>query len=108
MSLSVDGADIQTYDDVQGNFAGRQFVRYDYVSATKLTVDQIRFNFLNDSLINGEDRNLYVDKIVLDGTVYESEGPGIYSLGSWSADTGCAAGYKASETLSCNGYFMFR
>lgn len=53
-----------------------------------------------------ENRNLYVDKITVDGGVYESEDPETYSKGVKTV-FGCGKGYRKSEVLSCNGYFQY-
>ncbi|HXH04884.1 MAG TPA: carbohydrate-binding domain-containing protein, partial [Candidatus Nitrosotenuis sp.] len=108
MNLVVNGQLVKTHTDVRGNYGSRQFVKYDYVSNIELNASQIQLDFINDAFINGEDRNLYVDKIVLDGVTYEAEAPSTRSLGSWNSATGCAEGFKASEALSCNGYFKFQ
>lgn len=108
MQLVIGGKVVTAYTDIRGNYNNRQFIKYDYISPTKLSAGQIQVDFINDDFINGEDRNLYIDKIVLDGITHEAEAPNTLSLGSWNTATGCDGGYKSSEALSCNGYFRFQ
>lgn len=107
MELQIAGEVVQTYTDVRGDYGSRTFVAYEYRSPTRLDVSQVQLAFPNDAMTATEDRNLYIDGVVLDGVRYEAEAPGNLSVGSWTADTGCAAGYKASEVLSCAGYLSF-
>ena len=64
---------------------------------------QVKVAFVNDD----GPRNLYVDKIVVGGVIYETEAPTTYSTGTWSSGTGCDDDYKQSEGLGCNGYFQY-
>lgn len=108
LELAYGSSIAKVFTGVQGDYAGRIFQELTYVSDTKLDLAQLQIRFTNDAMVDGEDRNLHIDKIVLDGVVYEAEGPSVYSIGSWNSATGCEGGYKSSETLSCNGYFSFR
>lgn len=100
----------KTFTNVRGNPAGRVFVEYIYTHPTKLNLEQIRLVFTNDKYLpkRDQDRNLVVDKIILDGVDYHTENSTTFSTGTWSSDTGCKNGYKSSEWLHCNGYFQFK
>ena len=87
---------------------GRIFHELTYNSPSPISLSHVQLRFTNDALISGEDRNLMIDKITLDGVSYESEAPSVYSVGSWDAGSGCTGGNKRSETLACAGYFAFR
>jgi hypothetical protein len=52
----------------------------------------------------GDDRNLYVDKIVVNGKVSEAESGNTYQD---NGTQNCADGYFRQEKLWCNGYFQF-
>lgn len=106
MKIQINGSNKKTWT-VKNDFKVKPYKVYEYISSTKLTPSMIRVRFTNDYFAGGQDRNLYVDKIELDGVVYESEAPSILSNGVWNSTTGCAAGYKQSEELSCNGYFQY-
>lgn len=108
MSLEIDGLAVETWNNVEGNFADRAFQQFTYTHPTDVTPDQVRVRFLNNGVsAGGGDRNLSVDGITINGTVYESEAPGVASTGTWDASTSCAAGNKQSEVLHCDGYFQF-
>ena len=107
MNLLIDGVVSSTYQNIQGDANGRTFIEYDYLSLTKLTINQLKLQFTNDFATATEDRNLRVDKIVLDGTEYQTEALTTNSTGTWDSATGCGAGNKQSEWLHCNGIFSY-
>ncbi len=74
-----------------------------------MSSSQIKIAFVNDihDSKNNEDRNLRVDKIIIDSQLLESENEKIYSVGSWDSNVGCKGGNKKSEILYCNGYFQY-
>jgi hypothetical protein len=107
MNLVVNGTKAATYTNVRGNPKERQFEEFVYTSQTPVT-GPVKIEFTNNAAGNGEDRNLTVDKVVVNGTLYETEGSNVYSKGSYNSATGCAAGYKKAETLHCSGgYFQY-
>lgn len=82
---------------------------YSYVHPSSLVENELMVKFTNDLYDpeTREDRNLRVDKILVNGTAYESEDLTTYSSGSWKRSTQCEPGYKQSEWLHCNGYFQY-
>lgn len=107
MNLLIDGAVLSTYQNIQGDANARTFIEYDYLSPTKLSINQLKLQFTNDFATATEDRNLRVDKIVLDGIEYQTEAPTTNSTGTWDSATGCSAGNKQSEWMHCNGIFSY-
>ena len=107
MKLLIDDKLAATYDSVKGNVGAREFVELTYAYTGALTGERVRLEFVNDAMINGQDRNLYVDKITLDGSTIQTESADTYSTGTWAADTGCNPGNKKSEELACGGYFRY-
>jgi endoglucanase len=86
--LMVDGQAVggpQTVTAVHGNGQWQNVTfKGDFDDA-----DKIEVVYLNDvSAGTGKDRNLYVDKITVDGTVYEAETKGVYDRVSGSDITG--------------------
>ncbi len=67
----------------------------------------LRVYFTNDYYKPPEDRNLIVESITVNGQIFPSSAPNVYSTGTWTTYNGCAAGYKQSNTLHCNGYFEY-
>lgn len=74
-----------------------------------ITIEQIKINYPNDywEPISGDDRNLRIDKIIINDQTYETEEQTTYSVGSWRAEDTCAPGHKASEWIHCPGYVQF-
>ncbi|MFZ1721503.1 MAG: carbohydrate-binding domain-containing protein [Microgenomates group bacterium] len=108
VELEVNGKSVQKWKNVRGDTLKRVFEVLQYTSASPVAVDQVRVKFTNDfSFGRFGDRNLQVDKISINGIDYQTEHSSTYSTGSWNSTTGCAAGYKSSEWLHCNGYFAF-
>lgn len=72
------------------------------------TLKDITVNFVNDYYdpVAKQDRNLEVDYLKLGSTVYQSESPNTFSVGTWGGGS-CAAGKKQSQWLHCNGYFSY-
>ncbi|KAA1258536.1 Inner spore coat protein H [Rubripirellula obstinata] len=103
MSLQVDETTVATFDDV-----GLDFQDYT-VDLDGINADQIRVVFTNDLYdpANDIDRNLIVDRITVDGLVYETEAPEVFSTGTWLSADGIVPGFRQSETLHTNGYFQF-
>lgn len=82
--------------------------KYIYKHPLKISPEMVRIKFINDlnDKINRQDRNLKVNKIVIDGVEYQTEDQSTYSVGTWSPG-GCGAGYIGSEWLYCNGEFVY-
>jgi hypothetical protein len=69
--------------------------------------DDVRVSLINASLDTNVQRTLYVDKIEIDGVVYETETPGntftaTRPLQVWCSDSDFVTGYTM-----CNGYFKY-
>lgn len=108
LELQIDGVTVQTFNNIGGSFANDELVVLEYLSPTALTIDQIRVAFTNDgNAPGGQDRNVRIDGIFLDGVKFESESPAAFSVGSFNQATGCDGGFKLSEFLHCNGYFQY-
>ena len=107
MAVEVDGQTVQTWTNIGGDYDGGEFQQFTY-DEDGITVDRIRVTFVNNGLTSGgADKNLRVDRIVVDGATFQAEAAGVFSTGTWTPDNGCGHGFKASEFLHCNGYFDF-
>lgn len=107
MQLRVRGTPVATFADVRGNPSERRFQRFAYRHAGSISPSEVEVMFVNDISSPSEDRNLVVDRIVLDGLEFQTEASTTYSTGTWSDPDACGAGYKSSETLHCNGGFRY-
>lgn len=56
---------------------------------------------------NKADFSVRVDHIVVDGTVYETEAPGVLSSGNFNPRFDCKAGYNETDELTCSGRFTY-
>lgn len=103
MLLQIDGETVATYDNVATSF--QDFT----IAVDGVDADQVRVVFTNDLYQPeiGIDRNLRVDKITIDGVIYETEDPEVYSTGTWLPEDGVVPGYRQSRTLHTNGYFQY-
>lgn len=109
MDLYVSNVKVKTWTNVKADEVNLKPLPYTYNSPTKLTRSQIKIQYTNDATNSDrtQDRNLYIDKIVIDGVSYETEASTTYSTGVYTQSVGCIAGYKKSQLLSCNGYFQY-
>ncbi|MFY0610230.1 MAG: PQQ-dependent sugar dehydrogenase, partial [Hyphomicrobiaceae bacterium] len=104
MDLLIDGVVVATYENVPQ--AGEE---YTYQAGQEITADQVRIAFTNDLYdpANGIDRNLIVDKIVIDGQTFETEDPSVFSTGTWLPEDGVQPGFGRGDLLHSNGYFQY-
>ena len=103
-NLLVDDQVVGTYTVTDG------FQTIAYQHDTFVAVDQIRIEFINDMFdpTSGLDYNLVVDRVAIDGHVYETESVTTFASGVWdSATSKPVDGYLQTETLSTNGYFQY-
>jgi hypothetical protein len=96
MELLIDNVPVKYFRNIT------DYTYYEYRHHTSLSADQIKIRFINDHCDNCSvtpkvgDRNLRVDKIILDGRVYETE------------DNATSNDCCATEWLCCqNGYFQY-
>ena len=107
MRLLVDGnvAGIWT---VGGDAYASQFETYT-VDLDGVSASDVRVEFTNDLFdeASGIDRNLRVDSVTIDGTVFETEDPSVFSTGTWRPEDGIVPGFGRGEFLNSTGYFQF-
>ncbi len=109
MELRIDGNTVRTWNNIGGNPDSRTFEAYRYNAANNVAPDRISIAFTNDLVDQaaGIDRNLHVDRIVVDGQTIQTEDPKIFSTGTWKAEDGVVPGFRMSEILNANGEFRF-
>ena len=61
----------------------------------------------NGTSANGRDKNLWVNWVEVNGTRIETESRDVFSTGTYTPATNCAAGFKQLEILHCNGRFSY-
>lgn len=107
VDVVIDGTVVQMLSHIRGDPEGRGFIAFTYTHPEPLSPDQVRLQFTNDLSVGSEDRNVRIDKIVIDGVSYETEDAATYSTGTWNSTTDCAPGNKQSEWLHCAGYVQY-
>ncbi|NND97094.1 MAG: DUF4347 domain-containing protein [Pirellulaceae bacterium] len=104
IELQIDQIAVAQWTDIGLNQQAFTFAATGLVAA-----DQVRVAFTNDLFdeATGTDRNVRVDRIDIDGVIYQTEDPTVYSTGTWTSDDGVVAGYGRGEMLHANGYFQY-
>ncbi len=94
---------------VQSFVTTTDFQTFRYATTKPVAPNQIKVRFTNDVYdpIQGIDNNLMVDYITIDGKVYQTEAPDVYSTGTWQSPGGVTPGLRKSEWLNANGYFQY-
>ena len=109
IELQVDGQTVATYENLGGDAYAGHFVKLSYHSFEPVDSSQIRIAFTNDLFDPdaGIDRNVRIDKIVVNGETIETESADVFSTGTWTPEDGIAPGFRESEILNGNGYFQY-
>ena len=109
INLNIDGETVQTWEHIGGDASSGDFVQLTCYTNGVVRPDQVQIEFVNDLYApnDGIDRNVRVDKIRIDGVVYESESPDVFSTGTWVDGLGVTPGNHESEYLHTNGYLQF-
>ncbi len=112
MELLIDDVVVKTFDKVDGDPALKPYSKYFYSAYLPQPItdaSRIKIRFINDDKdpVTGANRDLYIDKISINGVNYEAEASDTYSTGHWNGSN-CESGYFNSENLACNGYIQFK
>ncbi len=108
MEVLVRGQVVDAFTMQGTNADARQFRRFT-VDINNVDPGDIRLNFTND-LYNpaaGIDRNLRVDRIVVDGVTLQAEDPSVFVDGIFVPGQGIVSGNLESEYIFANGYLQF-
>ena len=97
-----------TFSNVSGDVGQREFVRFAFETAEQLTPGDIGIGFANDAFdpSTGLDRNLLVDRIVVDGVTVETEDASTFSTGIYR-DGLTGPGFFETELFNINAIFSF-
>ena len=108
LDLFIDGNYETTFESVGGDVRSRDFVSFEFETSETLSASQISVAFGNDAFdpVTGKDRNLLVDKIVLDGVEFETEHPTTFSTGIWR-DGLTGPGFFETEFLNVDSIFTY-
>ncbi len=108
MQLQIDGVTVQTWDNLGGDAANNVFQTYNYTHSSAVDPGSVRIVFTNDLYIEGvKDRNIRVDFMTIDSSVYEAEDDSVFVSGSWVDGIGITSGNLETEWLHADGYMQF-
>ncbi|MDF9799678.1 hypothetical protein OKW21_004941 [Catalinimonas alkaloidigena] len=106
MELRIDGEAVMSWDYIGGNVYDPIFEEYVYEhKGAKLKASQVQVVYINDKGYQPY-TGIRVDKIDIDGEVFETEASTTYGVGVY-LDGDCQEGYLQDENLQCGGYFRF-
>ena len=85
------------------------FQEYQYFVDEPVNANDIRIEFLNDLFdpAAGIDRGVTVDRIEIDGNIYQTENAAVFSTGTWTTSDGIQSGFGRGDTLHSNGYLQY-
>ncbi|MEL7158388.1 MAG: DNRLRE domain-containing protein, partial [Actinomycetota bacterium] len=110
IDLLIDGTVVKTwtigYDNAEF-YNSPNFGTYSYTHNEAIAAADIRVAFTNNSGSGATDKDVRIDAIVVNGTRYESEDPGVLGTGVWVNGANCSAGFWQAEYLHCNGFFEY-
>ena len=109
IDLQIDNSTVATYTGLGNGASAGNFTTFSYATNDTIIANQVRIAFTNDLYDpgNGIDRNVRIDKIVIDGVTFETEGSDVFSTGTWKQVDGITPGFRESELLHSNGYFQY-
>ena len=109
INLNIGGQTVRTWHDIGGDADAGEFVQLTYQTGASVQPGDVQIEFTNDFYfpLLGIDRNVRVDRIEIDGNVFETESPDVFSTGTWLPGEGVTPGNKQSEFLNANGYFQY-
>ncbi|MEL6894735.1 MAG: DUF4347 domain-containing protein, partial [Planctomycetota bacterium] len=98
IELQLDGQTVATYDTLgdQANVGG--FREFTFQATGPVDPGRVRIAFVNDLLDTaaGIDRNVRIDHVRIDGQIFETESPDVFSTGTWLPADGIAPGFRQS------------
>ena len=103
VEVLVDNEVVQTIENVGGDVDSRQFESYFFDIANDNPAN-VQVRFVNDGVVDGEDREVRVHSITIDGERFRTNTPDVF-FESESED--CQSGFIHSQLLLCDGYFEF-
>ena len=107
-NLIINNQLVETFDDVGGDTETRDFQQFTVHTDSPVSADQVQVEFINDTANGDYDRNLLIDKIVVDGQAFQTEADSTLSTGLIKDDGSFSGeGFFETELLNVNGTFSF-
>lgn len=113
MELRVNGDPVKSWTGVSGNPKDGVFDEFEFTYPAIISGEEVQVAYTNDMFIaDDEDRNLYVDRVVIGDATYIADSPAtkttITDSYQHQLEKKCVQGNTYSRWLRCNGYFTFR
>ncbi len=109
--LEIDGTSVARFVlPKSADFWGQSppWRRFSYSHPTSVVPGQVRVLFNNDLYVAGEtDRNIRLERLVIDGANYPTVAADVVSLGSAQGGSCEVAGRFQTDVLNCRGFFQF-
>jgi predicted GNAT family acetyltransferase len=107
-NLIIDNQVVQTFHDIGGDIEARDFQRYTVHTDGPVSADQVQVEFFNDQRMGDYDRNLVIDKIVVDGKAFQTEADTTFSTGFVKLNGDFTGpGFFSKELLTVNGTLSY-
>ena len=109
LDLRINDVVVSTFENVGGDASNRQFQQLTFDTPQNISAGEVRLEFTNDLFRpeDGFDRNIVIDRIVVDGVTFETESPSTFSTGVFRDGGVTDAGFLQTETLNINGSFFY-
>ena len=109
LNLLVDNQVVAQFSNIGGDASAREYVELEFETAEVISGGQIGLQFTNDLFdpATGLDRNLFIDRIVIDGVTHHTEGPSVFHTGLYLNGSFSGPGFFNTETLNTNGTIFF-
>ena len=109
LNLSVDSQVVASVSDIGGDASAREFVELEFQTDQTINGGQVSVEFINDLFdpSRGIDRDLFIDRIVIDGVTHQTEGPSVFHTGLYQDGGFTGPGVFRTETLNTNGTVFF-
>ena len=109
LDLRINDVVVSTFENVGGDASNRQFQQLTFDTPQNITAGEVRLEFTNDLFRpeDGFDRNIVIDRIVVDGVTFETESPSTFSTGVFRDGGVTDPGFLQTETLNINGSFFY-
>ena len=104
VEVRVDNELVQTIENVGGDADARQFESHFFQTRNDNPAN-VQVRFTNDGIVNGEDREVRVHSITIDGERFRTNELDVFFQ---SESDDCQSGFIHSQLLSCDGYFEFQ
>ena len=103
VEVLVDNEVVQTIENVGGDADGRQFESYFFETRNDNPAN-VQVRFTNDGIVNGEDREVRVHSITIDGERFRTNELDVFFQ---SESDDCHSGFIHSQLLVCDGCLLY-